>query len=526
MTEEHPEETLLSRVTTGAMFATLAMMVNRASGMALQMVLVRMISVDLFGLFKLAVELSSFAVMAVTFFVGGASASATTRMVSLHAAEGRRDRIRSVVLSSIVSVLLMSVACFPLLFFSLPWLLEHVFEIRSDLLPTAISFFRWFSLYVLLSCLSMVLSASLISCGAFRTYSFTESLINVLRLILIPLLIYLGSGLNGIVWGWSAAFIAGIVPALMILEMFTRSDESGSGQWSMLPDVEALLGFGLPVFVSTLSSTVYYSADTLIIGYFLPVKFVRIYGAAIMLVHSLLYLFSGLETALFPILSGSFEKKEEGKESRALLKGYRLVALVTFPMAVYSFAMAPHMVRFLFGADYLDAVPAARVLALLVLAYVAMTAGVIFLSTGRPEINARLGVISAILNVVLSFVLIPFLGILGAAVANTIGRVYSSVERVRICKLLYGAAFPWAYCLRILVTSGLAALVVVPVSRAFPVTDTFFQTFLALAVTASAFSVAYGALVLCLPVLDGDDRWMLRELLTKTPLRPLSRFVR
>ena len=275
------------------------MVINRASGMFLQMILVRMISVDEFGLFKLAIELSSFGVMFATFWVGGVSASSTTRVVSLHMATGKRDRIRSSVLSSLATVILMSAILFPVVFFSMPWLLDRVFDIRKSLLPESISFFRWFVLYIMLSCISMVLSASLRSADLFKAYSLTECGINVLRLLIIPVLIYLGLGLNGIVWGWSGAFVVGILPAMWILERFTRLSDRNGEKWSLLSDVRELMIFGLPVFVSTLSSTVYYSSDTLIIGYFLPVKFVGIYGAGIMLVHSLLYLFSGLETALF-----------------------------------------------------------------------------------------------------------------------------------------------------------------------------------------------------------------------------------
>ena len=209
-----------------------------------------------------------------------------------------------------------------------------------------------------------------------------------------------------------------------------------------------------------------------------------------------------------------------------LQKGYRLLTVVTFPTAVYAFVMAPYMIRFLFGPDYLDAVPVARILAVLILGYVAMPAGVIFLSTGRPEINARLGVVSAVLNIALSLALVPFIGIVGAAVANGLGRIYSCIEGVRICKKLFNADFPGKYCLSILGTSTLAALPVIIVSWTFSVTGSFLETFLALMVSACAFSLAYAILLLYTSVLSGDDRWMLRELLMKTPLNFLARFLR
>ena len=138
MESKENKKSLTTQIATGAIFTTVAVLMNRASGMALQMILVRMISVDGFGLFKLAVELSSFGIMFVTFFVGGVSASSTTRVVSLHMASQRRGRIRSTVGASLLSVTVLSVVLFLALYFPMETVLERFFKIRTDLLEESV----------------------------------------------------------------------------------------------------------------------------------------------------------------------------------------------------------------------------------------------------------------------------------------------------------------------------------------------------------------------------------------------------
>lgn len=522
MESKETQKSLTTQIATGAIFTTVAVLMNRASGMALQMILVRMISVDGFGLFKLAVELSSFGIMFVTFFVGGVSASSTTRIVSLHMASQRRGRIRSTVGASLLSVTVLSVVLFLALYFPMETVLERFFKIRTDLLEESVHFFRLFFLYILLSSISMVLSASLRSSEFFKVYSLTESLSNLLRVLLIPLLIYLGWGLDGIVWGWSAALLVGIIPGMWVLERFTRGQRDDSNWFkSIFADLRAMTSFGVPVFFATLASTVYYSADIIILGYFMPIKFVGIYSAGVVVVHSLLYLFSGLETALFPILSASLDKDQGGQEARILNRGYRLLCLVTFPAAIYSFCMAPYMIRFLFGLDYLDSAVPARILSILILVWAAMPAGVLFLSTGRPEINARLGVVSALINVAANFSLIPFLGIQGAAIASVTSRSYAALEGVRICKTLFGAAFPWNYSVRVFFFSAVSVIPILPSFLLFPVTGSFFQTLIVLALTGLFYFLITASLILRSSVLDQEDRRILVKLVEKTPLKPL-----
>uniref|UniRef100_A0A7C4EV20 Polysaccharide biosynthesis protein n=1 Tax=Desulfomonile tiedjei TaxID=2358 RepID=A0A7C4EV20_9BACT len=519
---------LASQIASGALFTTVATASKLVSGTLLQMILVRMVTVEEFGLYKLAMELSSFAIMFATFFVGGNGAAAVTRITAVRAAQGDVVGVRSGVVTGLWSVAFLSVFLFAAGFLSIPVLLERVFQIPTNQIAEAVPFFQWFLVYIFLSSLSTVVGAALRSCEFFRAFSLTESLANIFRLLLVPLLVYLGWGLNGIVWGISGALLIGIVPGLWIIETFTRGRHAIDRRARQYAhDLKELTAFGVPVFISTLSSTVYYSADTLIIGYYLPVKYVAVYAAGIVLVHSLLNLFSGLESALFPILSSSLEQREKGQEGVILGKAYRLLIVIAAPASVYSYVMTPYMVRLLFGVDYFDAVTPSRILTILVLAWALMPASVMFLSTGKPEINARLGVISAVLNIVFDIALIPLLGIIGAALSNASSRLYGEVQGARICARLFGARFPWYYCAKVFVMSVACILPVRAALWSWSAESVGFgAAFFILMASALLYGLIFGLALLWSPLLTEQDKRIMGDLLEKTPLRALKRLLK
>ncbi len=518
---------LASQIASGAMFTTLATGVKLVSGTVLQMILVRMITVDEFGLYKLAMELSSFGIMFVTFFVGGNGAASTTRIVAVRLSDASLGSVRSAIITSLLSVTVMSLFLVAVGFFFIPWMLRRFFQVPPDQIAAAIVFFRWFLIYIFVSGVSTVLGAALRGCEFFGAFSAIETVTNILRLALIPLLLHWGSGLNGIVWGFSGAILLAIVPSLWILETFNRAqDLPRINRKEYLKDLKALTGFGIPVFISTLSSTVYYSADALILGYYLPVKYVALYGAGIVLVHSLLHLFSGLETALFPILSSSLQQRAKGQEAVILEKAYRLLIVVSAPASIFSFVMTPYMIRFLFGLDYFEAVAPARILTVLVLAWALMPASVMFLSTGMPHVNARLGVISAVLNILLDLALIPFLGIIGAAISNAFSRLYGEVQGVRICGRLFGASFPWVYCAKVFAIALLSFLPIQVLLLWFDASVGFLLALVILAVTAPTYCMIFGLVFSRSSIPTDEDKRIMADLLEQTPLKILTRLFR
>ncbi|HKS59794.1 MAG TPA: polysaccharide biosynthesis C-terminal domain-containing protein, partial [Thermoplasmata archaeon] len=183
--------------------------------------------------------------------------------------------------------------------------------------------------------------------------------------------------------------------------------------------------------------TLYYVTafvDTLILGIYRPVVIVGVYAASINLARVLLIGNNALTFIYLPVSARLARNRELATVRSTYLAGTRWINLLTAPgMLVFCFFPAASLTA-VFGPGF-----ASGSLTLVILAAAA------FLSIVIGPANASLAglgetrwllfstVVSAGLNVGLSFALIPSYGIVGAAVAWSVARVaYPTVAAVRL----------------------------------------------------------------------------------------------
>jgi len=101
------------------------------------------------------------------------------------------------------------------------------------------------------------------------------------------------------------------------------------------------------------------------------------------------------------------------------LQMMKLLNLIAFPLIVGGFLLAPNGILWLYGSSFGSSIPVFQILtlALLPLFNSAITATIINASK-KPQINTYLAMVNLIVNVSLNLILIPRIGIMGAAIAT------------------------------------------------------------------------------------------------------------
>lgn len=159
--------------------------------------------------------------------------------------------------------------------------------------------------------------------------------------------------------------------------------------------------------------------DVLMLGVFEDTETVGIYRVA---VQAAAVVTLGL-TAVNMVVAPQFARLHAGADMARLQQvvtaSSRIVMLLTLPVVIVFVVFGKSILGLLFGADY---VTAYRPLAILTLGQLANATfgSVAFLlnMTGHEHITARAVGIAAIVNILLNLVLIPILGVIGAAVAT------------------------------------------------------------------------------------------------------------
>jgi O-antigen/teichoic acid export membrane protein len=246
--------------------------------------------------------------------------------------------------------------------------------------------------------------------GVVQTSEFFNTVIRIIVQILATFLGYAAGGLAG-------GFIAGMVAAFFLnfrylplrLARFT-SDH-----------LKSLFSFSFWMFLTSTGFTIFATADTILIGYFLTNADVGIYRVATQLSAVALFASMALNTVLFPRMSRWSSDGELGSISMALSRAVTFSLILAVPVIIGGILLSSPLLYYLYGSDFSAGSQALTVLLLLQVPVIFANLQITSLNAlDQPKKSFTTTSIAAVVNIVLNVALIPLLGILGAAIATLI----------------------------------------------------------------------------------------------------------
>jgi O-antigen/teichoic acid export membrane protein len=147
---------------------------------------------------------------------------------------------------------------------------------------------------------------------------------------------------------------------------------------------------------------------------------VGIYSAAYRLSDPLNLISNALVVSLFPIMSTTFIKSEE-KFTKIYKLSMKYILIIMLPIAVGVTLMADKIIYLIYGSDFKNSASALQIVIWSIL-FTSMNVVVshLLISSNLQRLVTLSMTSSAILNVLLNFVMIPVLGYIGAAIATVI----------------------------------------------------------------------------------------------------------
>jgi O-antigen/teichoic acid export membrane protein len=145
---------------------------------------------------------------------------------------------------------------------------------------------------------------------------------------------------------------------------------------------------------------------------------VGIYGAALMLVDRLIVIPDGICTAIFPTLARLYKDSKE--EASSIFRQFFLyLLLLGLPIALGTTILARPIINLMYGSEYKDAVPILQILAWwLFFSFLTYIQSLALGAIHQEREFARIRIGTAIFGVILTFILIIWLGIIGLAISS------------------------------------------------------------------------------------------------------------
>lgn len=261
--------------------------------------------------------------------------------------------------------------------------------------------------------------------GAFQAFEegkfqgIGNSMLNIILFIFILISIFTDLGIFGISISYILANAIALIYCYYVLNKHITKpkfeiDKSFCKKITML---------SLPFAVTGILYSVYYSIDVVMLTNLVGDYATGIYNATYKLISVLTLFYSVYIAVIFPVMSRFFEDDEK------LLvisyeKSIKYLMLVMIPLSVATMFYSLDIIQLIYGHEY-DA--ASSVLSILI-----WTVGLLFISgAGNTLLNAshkeisvtKIYAIAAVFNIVLNFIMIPYLSYIGAAITTVLSDV-------------------------------------------------------------------------------------------------------
>jgi O-antigen/teichoic acid export membrane protein len=271
------------------------------------------------------------------------------------------------------------------------------------------------------------------------------------------------------------AYLAAIILTSIILvvytvkklpQRFTLTGREGP------PITRELLLFSLPLLGSSLIGILMMHIDTLMLGYFKTVDIVGLYNAAYPMASFISIPLIALNLMYTPVATGLFSQNKLPELRRNYVVLTKWLVSLTLPVFLVMALFPEASIHLLFGQEYVAAAEPLRILAIgFIINNLLGPNGETLLALGRPNFILWSTVAAAVLNVILNILLIPSMGMVGAAIASLVALAAANLLRLPIIySLVKAQPFSKNLFKPMVISIALAALVQIIASHFFAVT--------------------------------------------------------
>lgn len=225
-------------------------------------------------------------------------------------------------------------------------------------------------------------------------------------------------------WGLRGLMIVTTLQPVLFLLMVVRSNRRLLPELKVRPAFEGplmrrMVSFSAYSFVSNMAGTILFQIDKIVLGSLANVSLVTYYVVPGNVAQRLHTGVSQLASVTLPVSADLHARQERAALAAIYVRATRALVLVIVSLCVPAFVFARQLLFEWVGESFADTSFGALRILIVTYALLALTALPYFISlgVGRPRILALFNVITAAINVVLIFVLIPPYGLIGAAVA-------------------------------------------------------------------------------------------------------------
>lgn len=307
----------------------------------------------------------------------------------------------------------------------LVFIFSHTIGIGLFNSPDLVVFLRWFSLSIPLTVIALPLIMSIRAYEKIGAYTGIYSVLqNSVKVILLLVLVFAGLGANSAI---ITSYLLSLAAVLVASHYYVKKNLSSLYVHSVLNENKKssirseLLKYSGPMLFYSILVSILYWVDSISLGYYKTPYEVGLYNAAVPLAL-LIAIVPELFTQLFFPMIARHQASNKLELAKQLTKQVtKWIFAINLPVFIVLFLYPGAVINILFGAEFLPASIALKILAINVLiSSVGAVSTTLVSASGKSRLVLMNILAAAVLNLVLNSFLVPMGSILGMDNANGI----------------------------------------------------------------------------------------------------------
>lgn len=273
--------------------------------------------------------------------------------------------------------------------------------------------FAWMLLLLFISAIAGPISSGVAGKGKMGIRNTCEGISNISRVMIQIPAIYLGYETAGLVGG----MVAGVILAAMIEFRFFDL-HLVRFKWK---HIKSLFVFSFWLFLTSSGVLVFSQADTIFIGYFMNVENVGIYRVILQFTGIATFSSNALRMTLWPRVSQWGKAKELDLVEESLSRAISYSLVLAIPVLVGGILLGDRLLYSFYGADFAQGYYVLIILLAVQVVNVFQYFFTMYLDAlNHPKESFKVTAVGVGANIALNIILIPLIGINGAAIATLV----------------------------------------------------------------------------------------------------------
>lgn len=236
--------------------------------------------------------------------------------------------------------------------------------------------------------------------------------------------------LGGLVTSWAFSQLA--------ISKWTRSIQMEPAGHSSLRSHSGIIREAYPMYVTALVTTLLVSVDVVMLSWFVTPEQVAIYAIALRIVSLVTFPLSGIIHVVSPRYSAAFAEQDIRRVEMLHQKATQMAVWTAFPLIAVVLCL-PEMILGLFGSTFQSGTTVLYIVLVGQLANLLVgPIGYLMWMCDMAAVLQKVMIVVLIVNVFLNALLIPSMGVEGAAIATSVALIIKNVWSLWLVKGKFG----------------------------------------------------------------------------------------